>query len=209
MSLWYCGQCFQISAVKCNVGRGACLLAGFHICTSVPPFPKKFRLNRSFVFSMAVLGVGYMLFFRPVAALDEQAHYISAYRMSKSFPLLESAHIRTALLCAWQTAFLRHILPSGIMSPADFASWPEILVLFIRIPRLSAIMRGVRRLSMRRSAIRLRAGHSGRTTAPSGAVPVFYGGAHVILRLISWAITARSSEHRCGKACFLQFPCFL
>mgnify|MGYP007011923403 CR=1 FL=1 len=103
----------QISTAVVMLVAAACLLAVAYISAlQFLSFRKKFRLEQVFVFSMAVLGVGYMLFFRPIAVPDEQAHYISAYRLSNYF--------------------LFH--------------WPEMLGCLQRTPRLSAIMRGARRL---------------------------------------------------------------
>ena len=46
---------------------------------------KEIRIERLFLFSMIVLSLAYMLFFAPVSVPDEQAHYISAYRLSNYF----------------------------------------------------------------------------------------------------------------------------
>lgn len=46
---------------------------------------RRFSLERLFLISMIVLSLAYMLLFPPVTVPDEQAHYISAYRMSNFF----------------------------------------------------------------------------------------------------------------------------
>lgn len=46
---------------------------------------RDFRVERIFLWVMVVLSLAYLLFFPPISVPDEQAHYISAYRMSNFF----------------------------------------------------------------------------------------------------------------------------
>ena len=58
----------QISTAVVMLVAAACLLAVAYISAlQFLSFQKKFRLEQVFVFSMAVLGVGYMLFFRQMS----------------------------------------------------------------------------------------------------------------------------------------------
>lgn len=48
-------------------------------------FHKTVRIERLFLISGILLSLAYMLFFAPVSVPDEQAHYITAYRLSNLF----------------------------------------------------------------------------------------------------------------------------
>ena len=48
-------------------------------------FCKDIRIERLFLFSAIVLSLAYMAFFAPISVPDEQAHYLSAYRLSNYF----------------------------------------------------------------------------------------------------------------------------
>lgn len=48
-------------------------------------FCKNIRIERLFLFSAIVLSLAYMVFFAPISVPDEQAHYLSAYRLSNYF----------------------------------------------------------------------------------------------------------------------------
>ena len=124
----------QISTAIVMLVAAACLLAVAYISAlQFLSFRKKFRLEQVFVFSMAVLGVGYMLFFRPVAAPDEQAHYISAYRMSNYFLFHWSQlHTDGVIMRMADSVFYDTYCSSGIMSPADFAQLARDFALFTK-----------------------------------------------------------------------------
>ena len=135
----------QISTAIVVLVAAVCLLAIAYISAlQFLSFRKKFRLEQVFVFSMAVLSVGYMLFFRPIAAPDEQAHYISAYRLSNYFLFHWSQlHTEGVILRTADSAFYNTYCPSGMMSPADFAQLARDFTLFTKDTALVSDMCGV------------------------------------------------------------------
>ena len=84
-------------------------------------FRRNVRLETLFLIAISVLMGGYMLLFAPVTVPDEQAHYISAYRMSNFF-LFHWDQMRAdgVLMRQADAAFYGQFASSGMLDESKF-----------------------------------------------------------------------------------------
>lgn len=84
-------------------------------------FGKNVRMERLFLFSAIVLALAYMVFFAPISVPDEQAHYLSAYRLSNYF-LFRFGQMGNpdVLMRSADLQFFEVFSPSGILNPERY-----------------------------------------------------------------------------------------
>ena len=79
-------------------------------------FHKTVRVERLFLLSGILLALAYMLFFPPVSVPDEQAHYITAYRLSNLFLFhFDQIGNQDVLIRAADAEFFRYFDGNGIL----------------------------------------------------------------------------------------------
>ncbi len=139
-------------------------------------FHKNVRLGTLFLVTISVLMVGYMVLFAPVTVPDEQAHYISAYRMSNFFLFhWNQASADGVLMRQADAVFYGQFASSGILDESKYISLIQSFSAFTRdtelVPYGASVATSVP-LGYVASAFGIALGR----LFHLGAVPVFYLG---------------------------------
>lgn len=139
-------------------------------------FYKNIQLKTLFLVTLSVLMVGYMVLFAPVTVPDEQAHYISAYRMSNFFLFhWNQASAEGVLMRQADADFFGRFASSGMLDESKFITLIQSFSAFTNntemVPYGASVATSVP-LGYLASAFGIALGRA----LHLGAVPVFYLG---------------------------------